>query len=82
MLHKFGKSAILVVSEIDYEAKEPPTERQDEPRSRQGEATKKGKLKYVPGPIESLIDQAGLMGLQLVVNSKKAKVTRTTSITA
>ena len=38
-------------------------------RSKQGEK-KKGKPKYVPGPIGALIDQAAVVGLHLIVNSK------------
>ena len=38
-------------------------------RSNQGEK-KKGKPKYVPGPIGALIDQAAVVGLHLTVNAK------------
>ena len=31
--------------------------------------TTKGKLKYVPGPVGALIDQAAIVGLNLVINS-------------
>ena len=34
-------------------------------------STTKGKLKYVPGPIGALIDQAGVIGLNLTINSNK-----------
>ena len=69
MWHRVGKSAVLIVSDAKIEEEELQPEKQDKQSRKERKADASGKLKYVPGPIGALIDQAEVVGLHLALNS-------------
>lgn len=74
--HKVGESVILIIADAqgktDAKKDGNDTEEQMKPQNdEQGpKLDNKLKLKCIPGPIGSLIDQAGVFGLQLAINAQ------------
>ena len=66
--HKVGKRAILIISDIKSKKSDLRTEEQGEAFG-ENNSPPACKIKYVPGPIGSLIDQAEVVGLQLALNT-------------